>query len=129
MDQKELVQKKRELDKHILNCVRTCILNEEQSKVMTYLDLLHFSQSIKLVVKLCNSLGQHDLARQVSIFISDKEAQEIMQQQYKKTPVAQALDSRQVSLCMQMKSAQNEQPDDLSKFSVVNKQNEKKYEI
>ena len=116
LEQKELVQKKRELDKHVLNAVRTCILNDEHSKVMTYLDLLHFSQSLKLVVKLCNSLGQHVLAQQVSTFISDKDAQEILQEQYKKAAPASALDSRQVSLCMQMKSAQNDAPDDLSKF-------------
>ena len=39
------------------------------------------------------------------------------------------MDSRQVSLCMQMKSAQNNHTDDLSKFQVQPKQNEKKYEI
>jgi len=74
--------------------VRTAIVNDEHSKVMTYLDLLHFSQSLKLVVKLCNSLGQHALAQQVSIFISDKDAQEIMQNQYKKANPVSAMDSR-----------------------------------
>ena len=57
MDVKEITQKKKELDKTILNAIRLCIVNDEHDKVFTYLDLLHFTQSIKLSIKLCNSLN------------------------------------------------------------------------
>jgi len=43
MDAKQIVQKKKELDKHILNAIRLCVVNDEHDKVFTYLDLLNFT--------------------------------------------------------------------------------------
>lgn len=43
LEAKELVQKKKDLDKHILNAIRKCIMEDQHDKVMTYLDLLHFT--------------------------------------------------------------------------------------
>ena len=57
MDAKEITQKKKDHDKTILNAIRLSIMNEEHDKVFTYLDMLHFTQSIKICIKLCNSLN------------------------------------------------------------------------
>jgi len=66
MDQKQLVMKKKELDKHILNAIRMCIVTEEKERVFSYLDMLNFTQSLKLAVKLCNSLKQNELAQRIN---------------------------------------------------------------
>lgn len=53
---------KKEIDKLLLNAIRMCIVSEDQEKVFTYMDLLHFSDTLKICVKLCDSLNAPDLA-------------------------------------------------------------------
>ena len=72
----EAANKKRELDKLVIQNIRVCIMNEDHQKVFTYLTLLHYSVSLKLVVKLCDSLKQVTLAQQVSKFLAEKQYRE-----------------------------------------------------
>lgn len=58
----ELVNKKKELDKHTLNAIRLCIINQDYERVFSYIELLNFSQSIKLCVQLCDNLNAYDLS-------------------------------------------------------------------
>lgn len=58
----DLTNKKRELDKLVLQSVRLAIVNQEHEKVFQYLDLINFTQSLKLVIRLCNSLKADELA-------------------------------------------------------------------
>lgn len=73
MESSDITNKKKEMDKQILNLIRMCIVTEEVDKVFTYIDLLHFSQSIKLCVSLCESMNQFELGQKIQKFISDKE--------------------------------------------------------
>ena len=57
LDAKKVAQQKKELDKHIIQCVRLAIMNDEHDKVFTYLELLNFSQSLKICIRLCNDLN------------------------------------------------------------------------
>ena len=77
----DLTNKKRELDKLVLQSVRLAIVNQEHEKVFQYLDLINFTQSLKLVIRLCNSLKADELAQRVSMFISEKETREHHEQQ------------------------------------------------
>ena len=54
MEGADITNKKRELDKLVIENIRVCIMNEDHQKVFTYLNLLHYSVSLKLVVKLCD---------------------------------------------------------------------------
>ena len=76
MESSEITNKKRELDKLVIENIRSCIMNDDHQKVFTYLNLLHFSVSLKLVVKLCDQLKQTQLAQQVSKFLDDKQYRE-----------------------------------------------------
>jgi len=93
MDTSEVTNKKRELDKLIIENIRMCIMNEDHQKVFTYLNLLHYSVSLKLVVKLCDQLKQANLAQQVSKFMEDKQYRESFEAQRMKMN-GTALDSR-----------------------------------
>lgn len=62
LEQKELIEKKKEMDKTLIETIRLAIINDEQDKVFTYLELLNFTASIRIVVKLCNQLNQNVLA-------------------------------------------------------------------
>jgi len=84
LEAKQIVDKKKELDKLILNAIRLCIVNDEHDKVFTYLDLLNFTQSLKLSVKLCNSLQQNTLAQKISQFITEREEKEVLEKQYQR---------------------------------------------
>ena len=102
---KDIVAKKKELDKLVLNAIRLAIVNDEQEKVFTYLELLHFTQSLKLCIKLCNNLKADRLAQRVSMFISDKETREMHDSQRMQAAVAASAsknDSRQVARCLKM---------------------------
>jgi hypothetical protein len=77
-------------------------MNGDHDKVFTYLDLLNFSNSLKICIKLCNSLNENYLAQQISKFISEKEQKEIIQKEFDKSKPKPHFDSQQVSMCMQM---------------------------
>jgi len=49
-DTKELVQLKKDQDKATINAIRSSILLDQHDKVFTYIDLLNFTQSIKICV-------------------------------------------------------------------------------
>jgi uncharacterized protein (DUF2225 family) len=62
LELKELNQKKKELDKQMISAIRLAILNDDHEKVFTYIEKLHFTPSIRIVIKLCNELNQNLLA-------------------------------------------------------------------
>ena len=62
MDLNEITAKKKEMDKLVLNAVRMCIVKEENEKVFSYMDMLHYTASLKLCVKLCEQMKATDLA-------------------------------------------------------------------
>ena len=45
------------------------------------MDMLHFSQSLKLCAKMCDKLKANDLAQKVTKFISDKDTREVFNKQ------------------------------------------------
>jgi len=65
------------MDKLILNAIRMSIIADENEKVLSYMDMLHFSQSLKLCVRLCQELKSAELAQKVSKYLKDKETKEM----------------------------------------------------
>jgi hypothetical protein len=49
----DITNRRKDMDKNTLNAIRLSILNDDHERVFSYLDLLHFSQSLKLCVNLC----------------------------------------------------------------------------
>ncbi len=68
---------KKEVDKLLLNAIRDCILKEETEKIFQYMDMLFFSQSLKLVEKLCEQMKVPEISQKVAKFLSEKETKEI----------------------------------------------------
>ena len=62
MSNTEIANKKKEMDKLILNAIRLSIINEDNERVFSYMDMLNFAQSLKIVVSLCDQLKFPDLA-------------------------------------------------------------------
>lgn len=78
LEQKELVQRKKDLDKHTIAAIRLAIVNDEEDKVFTYIEQLHFTASIKIVVKLANELRRDILARRISQYVDEKSERDLM---------------------------------------------------
>jgi hypothetical protein len=76
-DGREMAAQKKELDKYCLNAIRLCIVNSDYEKVFGYMDMMHFTQSLKLVVRLCEQLKVPILAQRVSKYLQEKETKEI----------------------------------------------------
>ena len=53
---------------------------DEKEKVFTYMDMMYFSASLKLVVSLCEKLKLADLAQKVGKYLQDKETREVFEQ-------------------------------------------------
>ena len=81
LDNSEIVELKRDMDKECLNAIRLCIMQDQKEKVFDYMDMLHFNQSLKLCAKMCDKLKATDLAQKVTKFISDKETREVFNKQ------------------------------------------------
>ena len=62
MTQQDLTNKKKEMDKLLLNAIRLCIISDDHEKVFTFMDMLNFTQSLNICVTLCNQLNQDELA-------------------------------------------------------------------
>lgn len=62
MTPSELNNKKKEVDKLLLNAIRMCIISEDHEKVFSFMDMLHFTQSLNICVTLCNQLNSDELA-------------------------------------------------------------------
>lgn len=77
MDKNEIDNLKREVDKLLLNAIRITILKEEAVKVMFYLEMVYFSQTLKLCVKLCEQLKSPDMAQKVNKFLQDKDTKDL----------------------------------------------------
>ena len=81
----DITSRKREMDKLTLNAIRLCILNDEHERVFSYMDLLHFAQSLKMCVQLCEQLNAFELSQKIAKFVNDKEQKEMMLETYKAT--------------------------------------------
>lgn len=62
LDEKEIIQRKKNLDTKIFNAIRQSIMEEDHDKVFTYIGLLNFQQTVHLTVKLCEKLKHTQLA-------------------------------------------------------------------
>lgn len=78
----DISNKKKEIDKLLLNSIRILIVNEEYEKVFSYIDQLYFTQSLKICIKLCESLNAMELAMKVGKYLQDKEQKEILMKSY-----------------------------------------------
>jgi hypothetical protein len=58
----DLVGKKKDMDKHTLNAIRLCIVNQDHERVFSYMELLNFSQSLRIVIQLCEQLNASELS-------------------------------------------------------------------
>jgi hypothetical protein len=72
----DISNKKKDIDKLLLNAIRLLITNDEQDKVYSLIDQLYFSQSLKICIKLCEQLNAMELALKVGRYLQDKEQQE-----------------------------------------------------
>ena len=54
LNNQEIVLKKKELDKLVINAIRQTIVKGQRENVLPYLEQLHFMNSLKIVVRLCN---------------------------------------------------------------------------
>ena len=81
----DITNRRKDMDKNTLNAIRLSILNDDHERVFSYLDLLHFSQSLKLCVNLCEQLNAFDLSQKIAKYIADKESREVMLETYKAT--------------------------------------------
>ena len=78
MGKTELQQKTKELDKAILGAIRICVMSSDHEKVFAYMNMINFTQTLKICVNFCDSVNASELASKISKFIQDKEQKEIM---------------------------------------------------
>jgi len=52
-DPTQITSDKKEVDKLLLNAIRICLIKDDSQKLFSYMDKLYFSQSLKLVEKMC----------------------------------------------------------------------------
>lgn len=100
LDQKELLEKKKDLDKKIIGTIRLAIINDDQDRIFSYLEMLNFPASMKIVVKMCNQLNANLLAQKINKFISEKGDREVLTKQYQHKPANPSFDSRQMQMIM-----------------------------
>lgn len=114
----EIANRRKDMDKNTLNAIRLCILNDEHERVFSYMELLHFSQSLKLCVNLCEQLNASDLSQKIAKFITEKEQKDLMLESYKNSNRPQgnvnALENRRM---MKAAITSQEKPD-LSQFAI-----------
>ena len=73
------------MDKNTLQAIRICIMNDDHERVFSYMELLHFAQSLKICVSLCDSLNASELSQKITKFIKSKEEKDAMLETYKST--------------------------------------------
>lgn len=83
-DPNQLQSEKKEVDKLLLNAIRLCLIKEDFQKVFSYMDMFYFTNSLKLVEKMCEQLKQPELAKKVNLYLSEKENKDLYMQQQKK---------------------------------------------
>ena len=103
--------------------MRICILSEDHEKVFTYMNMIHFSQTLQVCIKFCNQLNANELSQKISRFISDKEQKDVMLESYKKTaqPTMTQLQDRKLFRATVSNTAVQEKPD-LRQFAIDNTQ-------
>lgn len=62
MDQSEITELKKSMDKECLNAIRLCVIASDMEKVFDFMDQIHFNQSLKLCAKMCDKLKATELA-------------------------------------------------------------------
>lgn len=86
----ELQQKKKEMDKAIINAIRICVMSGDHEKVFAFMNMINFTQTLKICVNFCDSVNANELAQKISKFIQDKEQKEIMLGTFKDLAANQA---------------------------------------
>jgi len=87
-DAAEIDQQKKDVDKFALNAIRLSIINHQHEKVFSFIDGMHFNQSMKLVVRMCEELRVPALASKVLKYLKEKETKETFEQQMEKSETA-----------------------------------------
>ena len=62
----DIAKKKKELDKVTINAIRLCILSQDHDRVFSYLELLNFSESLKMCIKLCDAMNAQELSQKIA---------------------------------------------------------------
>lgn len=115
----EIINKKKEMDKLILNAIRMAIMQEDHEKVFSYMDMLNFSQSLKICVTLCDQLNAPQLSQKIAKFVQDKEQKDLMLDTYKQTKntLAERANLENRKMFKAAITSNNEKPD-LSSFAL-----------
>ena len=53
-------------------------MSSDHEKVFAYMNMINFTQTLKICVNFCDSVNASELASKISKFIQDKEQKEIM---------------------------------------------------
>lgn len=76
------------------------------------MELLNFSQSLKLCIQLCESLNAHELSQKIAKFVSEKEQKDLMIESYKATTSKAAVSGLENRRLMKAAiSSHSEKPD------------------
>ena len=69
------------MDKVCIEAIRSCIMSDQTDKVFGYLDMIEFSQSLKICIKMVEQMKRPDLAQKLNKFINDKQTKDVFLQQ------------------------------------------------
>ena len=83
------------------------------------MDGMHYTQSMKLVVRMCEQLKVPALATKVLKYLQDKETKDIFAQQVEKTVVSNNLDGRRVAAPEVGFSLKNKQSTEKNSLKIV----------
>jgi hypothetical protein len=87
----EFVNKKKEMDKLTLGAIRLCIMNNDNERIFSYIELLNFSTSLKLCIQLRDQLNASELSQKIAKLVSEKEQKDLMMETYKSSRPQAAL--------------------------------------
>lgn len=77
MDKDSIQKEKKEIDKLLIEAIRLSVMKDEAEKVFQYMDMLYFSQSLKVVEKMCEQMKVPDMANKINKFLQAKENKEV----------------------------------------------------
>lgn len=77
MDKDAIQKEKKEIDKLLIEAIRLSVMKDEAEKVFQYMDMLYFSQSLKVVEKMCEQMKVPDMAGKINKFLQAKENKEV----------------------------------------------------
>ena len=69
MDHSQIANLKKEMDKVCLNAIRISIMSDQQERLFSYMDMIHYNLSLKMVAKMCDKMQANRLVALVNKFI------------------------------------------------------------